>query len=147
MADFKRFGACVIAAAGLLLGGCTAGDDEAYSESNGTDDVELGEVVSEETARDPRTWQNALRCKDIPSVPALTRPEIIISLDGLTLHLRDRAGGYDRVFPIGPGALENGRSLTPTSDLAPGGVFYTGSNTTETADGAWSYYYLSLIHI
>jgi L,D-transpeptidase catalytic domain len=140
MGDFKRFGACALTAMGLLVGGCTA-DDETYSESNGTDDVDLGEVVSEETARDPRTWQNALQCKPIPDVTALTRPEIIISLDGLTLHLRDRAGGYDRVFPIGPGALENGRSLTPTSDTAPNGVFYTGTNTTESADSRWSYYY------
>jgi hypothetical protein len=141
MADSKRFATGAFLAMGLLLGGCTAGDDEAFSESNGTDDIDLGEVVGEETARDPRTWQNALQCKPIPNLPALTRPEIIISLDGLTLHLRDRAGGYDRVFPIGPGALENGRSLTPTSDTAPGGVFYTGSNTTETADSGWSYYY------
>lgn len=123
-----------------LLSGCLAADDESFSESNGTDDLELGETVEESGSRDPRTWQNALRCKEIPSLPALQRPEIVVSLDGLTLHLRDRAGGYDRVFPIGPGALENGRSLTPTSDMAPNGVFYTGSNTTETADNVWSYY-------
>ena len=74
-------------------------------------------------------------------LPALQDPEIVVSLDGLTLHLRDRAGGYDKVFPIGPGALENGRSLTPTSTSYPTGVFYTGTNTTEVQDGRWGYYY------
>lgn len=125
---------------GALALGCAA-DDETYSESGGTDDLQLGEVVGEGTARDPRTWTEALRCKPIPALPALQSPEIIVSLDGLTLHLRDRAGGYDKVFPIGPGALENGRSLTPTSELAPQGLFYTGTNTTEVPDERWGYFY------
>ncbi len=121
--------------------GCIAADDEAYSEGNGTDDVEIGDVVGESGSRDPRTWQHALRCKAIPEVEPLANPEITVSLDGLTLHLRDRGGTYDRVFPIGPGALEGGRSLTPTSDRAPMGVFYTGTNTEEVRDGRWGYYY------
>ena len=122
------------------LSGCAV-DDEDFSENGGTSDLETGEIVGEATARDPRTWQHAIRCKDIPVVEALRSPEIVVSLDGLTLHLRDRMGTYDRVFPIGPGALENGRSLTPTSDMAPTGVFYTGSNTTEVDDGRWGYFY------
>ncbi len=122
------------------LAGCAA-DDESLSESGGTSDLSTGEVVGEATARDPRTWTEALRCKPIPMVEPLRQPEIVVSLDGLTLHLRDRAGTYDRVFAIGPGALENGKSLTPTSDMAPTGVFYTGSNTTEVEDGRWGYYY------
>lgn len=123
-----------------LLSGCAA-DDEQFSEMGGTADLATGEVVGEAEARDPRTWQYATRCKDIPAVEPLANPEIVVSLDGLTLHLRDRGGTYDRVFPIGPGALENGRSLTPTSDAARGGVFYTGADTTERPDGQWSYYY------
>jgi hypothetical protein len=130
----------VVFAAGVFAVGCAA-DDEAYSESGGTDEVGLGEVVGEAGARDPRQWTEALRCKPIPMLPALTSPEIVVSLDGLTLHLRDRAGGYDKVFAIGPGALENGRSLTPTSESAPRGVFYTGTNTAEVSDGQWGYYY------
>jgi hypothetical protein len=124
----------------VLLAGCAA-DDEGFSEQGGTSDLATGEVVGEATARDPRTWTHALRCKPIPMVEPLRKPEIVVSLDGLTLHLRDREGSYDRVFPIGPGALENGRSLTPTSDMTPTGLFYTGSNTTEVEDGRWGYYY------
>ncbi len=135
--QLRSVAVCVVVAVAC---GCAA-DDESFSESQGTADLALGDVVSDVTALDSRTWQNALRCKDIPSVPALQQPEIVVSLDGLTLHLRDRAGGYDRVFPIGPGALENGRSLTPTSDAAPNGVFYTGSNTTEGPDSSFVYYY------
>lgn len=137
MARWLRF-SCLFGLAALA--GCAA-DDEDFSESGGTSDLEVGEVVGEATARDPRTWQNALRCKPIPTVEALRRPEITVSLDGLTLHLRDREGTYDRVFTVGLGTLENGRSLTPTSDMTPTGVFYTGANTTEVSDEAWGYYY------
>lgn len=124
----------------LSVTACAA-EDEAFSESGGMDEVGLGEVVGESGSRDPRQWTHALRCKEIPNLPALTDPEIVVSLDGLTLHLRDRAGGYDKVFAVGPGALEGGRSLTPTSDSAPRGVFYTGTDTTEVPDGRWGYYY------
>jgi len=34
----------------------------------------------------------------------------VVSLQGLTLHLFDESTGYDRVFPIGPGALETNPS-------------------------------------
>lgn len=138
MGTFRRLG--LVLAAGALAVGCAA-DDEAYSEGGGTDELELGEVFEEAGSRNPQQWMHATRCKDIPDLPALQSPEIVISLDGLTLHLRDRAGGYDKVFAIGPGALENGRSLTPTSASAPTGVFYTGTNTAEVPDGRWGYYY------
>lgn len=118
---------------GFGASGCAVeashGDEEA-SESNGTDDLDLGSVEGA-----AETYGDATKCKPIPQVPALEKPEIVISLDGLTLHLRDRAGTYDRVFPIGPGAIEGGKSLTPI------GQFYTGSNTTEVKDEQWGYYY------
>ncbi len=112
--------------------GCAAQapEDEQTSEANGTGDLDIGEVEGAAS-----NWGDATKCKPIPKVEALKSPEIIISLDGLTLHLRDRAGTYDRVFPIGPGAIENGKSLTPI------GTFYTGSTTTEVKDGTWGYNY------
>lgn len=138
MVHLRRIGIACVAA--LAASGCAA-DSEIYSEMGGTDEVGLGEVIGEAGSRDPRRWTEALRCKPIPDLPALQQPEIVVSLDGLTLHLRDRAGGYDKVFAIGPGAMENGRSLTPTSENAPQGVFYTGRDTAEVPDGRWGYNY------
>jgi len=132
-------GACALVFVSLAAG-CAA-DDESFSESGGTDDLATGDISDVAEARNPGSWMYATRCKDIPAVEPLANPEVVVSLDGLTLHLRDRGGTYDRVFPIGPGALENGRSLTPTSEAAPTGVFYTGANTAEFADGRWGYYY------
>ncbi len=63
-------------------------------------------------------------CKPIPEVEALEDPEIIVSIDGRTLHLRDRASDYDRVFPVGLGKIgSSGESLSPVS--------------TNTRDGLW----------
>lgn len=131
---YSRAVALLVAMSALSLGsGCAAQamhDDEEASELNGTDDLEVGEIEGAAT-----TWGDATKCKPIPMLEPLKSPEIVISLDGLTLHLRDRAGTYDRVFPVGPGAIENGKSLTPT------GTFYTGSNTTEVPDTQWGYNY------
>src|SRR4051812_7192862 len=117
----------------LSTGGCAASaahPDELESESNGTGDLPLGEV--EGALSD---WGQATTCKPIPKVDALVDPEIVVSLDGLTLHLRDRAGSYDRVFPIGPGAIEGAKSKTTV------GQFYTGSDTTQVKDAGWGYFY------
>ncbi len=120
--------------AALLLAGCAVGaadEDEATSESNGTEDLSVGTVEDAAT----KGWGAATKCKPIPAVEALKSPEIVVSLDGLTLHLRDRAGTYDRVFPVGVGTINGAKSLTPT------GQFYTGANTTESSDTQWGYYY------
>lgn len=93
------------------------------------------------------SWGFATECKPIPDVPALIDPYIVVSLEGLTLHLIDRAGDYDRVFPIGVGVIEDGESLTPHSLDAPEGLFYTASHyagvvdgaTPQTARWAWNY--------
>ncbi|MFK7988818.1 MAG: L,D-transpeptidase [Sandaracinaceae bacterium] len=64
-----------------------------------------------------------------PELPELSRPEIVVSLEGLTVHLFDRATGFNRVYPVGPGVLgRNGRSITPT------GHYETGP---DTADRWW----------
>jgi hypothetical protein len=60
-------------------------------------------------------WGPALTCKPIPAQEPLQEPRIVISLDGLTLHLTDPKTGYDRVFPIGVGKVKHGRILTPVT--------------------------------
>jgi len=68
-------------------------------------DLPLGDVEGDVKA-DGNGWGSALDCKAIPQVDPLMRPQITVSLDGLTLHLVDAATGYDRVFPIGPGRVD-----------------------------------------
>ncbi|MEM9694779.1 MAG: hypothetical protein AAGA56_19685, partial [Myxococcota bacterium] len=47
-------------------------------------------------------------------LPELARPEVIVSLDGLTVHLFDREVGFSRVYPTGVGRRgSSGRSFTP----------------------------------
>ncbi len=82
------------------------------------------------------TWGAATTCKALPEVAPLADPLVVISLDGLTLHLTDRAGDYDRVFPIGPGAVESGVSLTPTSESRPEGVFWARLDQPAAYDSA-----------
>lgn len=129
------YGRVVILVATLLTFlGCAVPpqeEDELASETNGTGDLPLGQVDNE-----LGSWGDATNCKPIPKVEALVAPEITISLDGLTLHLKDTKGTYDRVFPVGPGALEEGdKSKTPI------GLFHTGSEKTATKDGGWGYFY------
>ncbi|MDQ3366475.1 MAG: L,D-transpeptidase [Myxococcota bacterium] len=62
-------------------------------------------------------------------LPALVAPEIIVSLDGLTVHLFDRATGFQAVYPAGVGTKTAGKSITPT------GHFATGPNNAD----AWWY--------
>ncbi|MEO8703958.1 MAG: L,D-transpeptidase [Kofleriaceae bacterium] len=59
-------------------------------------------------------------------LPALVAPEIIVSLDGLTVHLFDRETGFQAVYPAGVGMKENGRSITPR------GHFSTGADPADT---------------
>ena len=51
MGSLRRIGLVLVAAS--FAAGCAA-DDELYSENGGTEDLELGEVVGEAGARDPR---------------------------------------------------------------------------------------------
>ncbi len=64
----------------------------------------------------------------IPSnLPELVNPEIIVSLDGLSVHMFDRATGFSEVYPGGVGQKgSSGRSITPT------GHFQTGADTNDT---------------
>jgi hypothetical protein len=89
----------------LLTAACTtvAPDDEPI------DDLDLGDL-SDDDGKADGFWGHATTCKPIPDLPALADPHITISIDGLTLHLVDRAGDYDRVFPVGVGAINQKQS-------------------------------------
>lgn len=60
-------------------------------------------------------------------LPELVDPEIIVSLDGLTVHMFDRVTGFNEVYPAGVGVKNSrGKSITPT------GHFQTGPNVNDT---------------
>ena len=90
----------------VVAAGCDPEGQRAMSES----DLPLGDYVDEGKA--DGSWGSALTCKIVPSLPALKSPRIVVSLDGLTLHLVDAAGGYDKVFPVGPGAINHNQGET-----------------------------------
>ena len=131
--------------AALTLLTATACDTEEVAAPAGVlpeEELPIGEIDDLKT---DGGWGEALKCKPIPQLPPLVDPSIVISLDGLTLHLVDPATGYDKVFPIGPGAIEKGASLTPVSTSYPEGVFYARLDQPEAQEGpdkhvwAWNY--------
>jgi lipoprotein-anchoring transpeptidase ErfK/SrfK len=60
-------------------------------------------------------------------LPALQAPEIIVSLDGLTVHLFDRATGFQAVYPAGVG-MKNSRGIS----ITPTGHFKSGASSTDS---------------
>lgn len=48
-------------------------------------------------------WGSALDCKPVPVLPQLQHAHIVLSIDGQTAHLM--GDGYDKVFPVGDGAI------------------------------------------
>jgi hypothetical protein len=94
----------LLAVAALLLAACAAQD--LASDSDG--DLGLGDPAADESKDDG--YGSALTCKTGPDYPALAAPRITISLDGLTLHLVDDAGDYDKAFPIGAGKIASSGS-------------------------------------
>lgn len=106
-------------------------------------DLAVGEL-SEEDGKDDGAWGYALTCKTIPSVTPLRQPRITVSIDGLTLHLTDAATGYDRVFPVGVGAIshtasdpEYGESHTYYPILRTGQNDFTLRPSQATACKTW----------
>ncbi|MBI4951058.1 MAG: L,D-transpeptidase [Myxococcales bacterium] len=101
---------CLLPLTALLGAGC-AGDElgDALELEEGTElpteDLPLGDVDADDMKADVG-WGHATECKPIPSLPALVSPRIVVSLQGMTLHLSDAATGYDKVFPIGPGSID-----------------------------------------
>lgn len=111
-------------------------------DGTGGDDLPLGDVQDDKSDGEG-DWGSALTCKDIPNLPPLTNPHITVSLDGLTLHLTGD-GGYDKVFPIGPGAidqneadLEYGESLSYWPILKYGKSDFTINWAASTACKTW----------
>ena len=116
-------------ACSLALVAC---DDASTAPEEFGEDLPIGQL---DVAKADAGWGQATTCKEIPDLPPLGDPEIVISLDGLSIHLRDKAGSYDKVFPIGPGALEDGESLTPTSTYTEDEVFYFRGDHLGVSDG------------
>jgi lipoprotein-anchoring transpeptidase ErfK/SrfK len=78
----------------------------------------------------------AIACRGGPprrpsaDLPTLVAPEIVVSLQGRTVHLFDRETGFSVVYPAMVGYLDrDGRSVTPT------GRFTTGPDV----DDRWWY--------
>jgi hypothetical protein len=69
-------------------------------------DLPLGDRLDDAYKADG-TWGAALTCKTAPELPQLVSPHITVSIDGLTLRLTDEASGFDKVFPVGPGAINH----------------------------------------
>jgi len=92
------------------------GADPAEGEADPEEELGIGEI---DDLKEDGSWGAALTCKALPDLPVLPNPEIVVSLDGLTLRLFDATTGFEKVFPIGPGAIRNGVSLTPTSLSRP----------------------------
>jgi hypothetical protein len=115
----------------LIAVGCVDEPIDPPADDLPTSDLPVGDVLN---PRADGFYGAATTCKEIPPVEPLNDPKIVISLDGLTLRLTDQAGTYDRVFPIGVGAMEEGESLTPTSTQY-GRSFYTRTDEPPTVDG------------
>lgn len=120
MRSMRAYAWLAAAAFATTAGACEAEDDGTVGGPEG-EELGLGEV---DDLKADGGWGAALTCKPLPNLPVLQKPEIVVSLDGLTLHLTDTATGFDKVFAIGPGVIDAGASLTPTSGNAPGGVFW-----------------------
>lgn len=108
--------------------------------------LDIDPDVPQPAAKNVWKWGQAVFCKAIPELPSLPTPEVVISLDGLTLHLFDRSTGFDRVYPIGVGEIRKGKTLTSTSWSAPGGVYYANldkpafyDRQTPRVRWAWNY--------
>ncbi len=119
----------------LGLAACDSGEVDGPAAPEGDtaqvegDDLPLGEVDEGSKADG---WGAALTCKPVPEVPRLQNPKITISIEGLTLHLVDTATGYDRVFPIGAGAIDTVPSSTTYGEsLTYGPILFNGTQEFE----------------
>ncbi|HUS32560.1 MAG TPA: L,D-transpeptidase [Kofleriaceae bacterium] len=103
-----------------IANGCAdnpgVGEDPEYGSGEGVDyDEENPNAPLDDGKSDAPRYQ-------IPTnLPELVSPEIIVSLDGLTVHLFDRATGFSEVYPAGVGQKNSrGISITPTGHFKSG---------------------------
>ena len=103
----SRFFMSMLVAASLS--GCAS---PSASESSGADPGlsfatdPVGSQLPDDMKADGASWGAATTCKAIPAYDALPHPRIVVSVQGQTLHLIDDSVGFDKVFPIGPGAID-----------------------------------------
>lgn len=90
-----------------VLAACTdpSSTEEPIVDEPAADDLGLGDISAEDMKADGN-WGAALECKPVPELPKLVAPKITISIDGLTLRLTDAATGFDKVFPVGAGQID-----------------------------------------
>ncbi|HEY3353214.1 MAG TPA: L,D-transpeptidase [Polyangia bacterium] len=108
MAHFSKTALLVGAGFALALGAGVAalpGCDAAAPPTAAADDLPLGDQGADDMKADG-DWGAALTCKPVPDLPRLANPKIFVSLQGLTLRLVDAGAGFEKVFPIGPGAMD-----------------------------------------
>lgn len=83
-------------------------------------------------------------------LPVLVDPEIIISLDQLTVHLFDRHTGFSEVYPTGVGVINSdGVSITPTGHFAAGpdstdAWWYIARRVAPAHFGGWPFLRLTI---
>lgn len=119
-----RILACLAA---LALSACSADPSASFEEENG--DYFEGHAYDEGRTDAPAGFEKADLAApyDTPEdLPELVRPEVIVSLENLTVHVFDRVTGFSAVYPTGVGALgSDGFSITPT------GHFETSPDTSD----------------
>ena len=115
--------------AAIALASCSP-DPQTMSENEQLSLGELPEIKAD------GQWGDATKCKAIPALQPLVDPAITLSTNGLTLRLEDRATGFERVYPVGVGAINHeagqtaeGLSRTLYPVLATGGHSFSIKTT------------------
>lgn len=98
----KINGWLLLSSALVLLASCSAEEKNESPETSILGNLPLGEMPE---VKADNAWGNALKCKAIPALTPLRDPQITLSLNGLSLHLVDRATGFSKVYPIGVGKI------------------------------------------
>jgi lipoprotein-anchoring transpeptidase ErfK/SrfK len=90
---------------------------------------------------------------EIPSyLPKLIAPHIIVSLEGLSIELRDEASGFEKVYPTGVGARgSSGKSYTPVGEFNIGddpsnGWWFYKRRYRPTYFGGWPFLRLTAVN-